>query len=93
MVPVEELVLPAAAPRTLRHAEPLEAPPGTPPRCVELLARGLRAAEVVELALEDEGGALSLHEITRREQAILPLGAAARRALVAACSPEVWPPA
>jgi hypothetical protein len=77
----------------LRHAEPLEAPPGTPPRCVELLARGLRAAEVVELALEDEGGALSLHEITRREAAILPLGAHARRAMVAACSPEVWPPA
>ncbi len=57
--------------------------------------RGVRrhALEVVELALQDDGGALSLHEITRREQAILPLGAAARRALVAACSPEVWPPA
>lgn len=77
----------------LRRSEPLAGPPGTPPRCVELLARGLRAAEVVDLALEDDGGALSLHEITRREAAILPLAAHARRAMVAACSPEVWPPA
>ena len=28
----------------------------------------------------------------RREDALRPLDAAARRALVAACSPEVWPP-
>ena len=77
----------------LRHRDPLAAPPGVPERCVSLAARALHAWEVVELALEDDGGALSLHEITRREQAILPLGAAARRALVAACSPEVWPPA
>ena len=60
---------------------------------MSLAARALHALEVVDLALEDDGGALSLHEITRREQAILPLGSAARRALVAACSPEVWPPA
>ena len=36
---------------------------------------------------------LAPHTITRREAAILPLGAHARRAMVAACSPEVWPPA
>lgn len=77
----------------LRHRDPLAAPPGVPERCVVLAARALHALEVVDLALEDDGGAVSLHEITRREQAILPLGAAARRALVAACSPEVWPPA
>ena len=77
----------------LRHRDPLAAPPGVPARCVSLAARALHALEVVDLALEDDGGALSLHEITRREQAILPLGSAARRALVAACSPEVWPPA
>ena len=57
-----------------------------------LAARALHALDVVELALEDDGGAVSLHELTRREQAILPLGTAARRALVAASSPEVWPP-
>ena len=77
----------------LRRREPLVAPPGTPERCVALAARALTALEVVDLALEDDGGALSLHEITRREAAILPLARTARRALVAACSPEVWPPA
>lgn len=76
----------------LRHREPVAAPPGVPARCVDLLARGLQALDIVDLALEDDGGALSLHEITRRETAILPLAAAGRRALVAACSPEVWPP-
>lgn len=76
----------------LRRHEPLVAPPGTPERCVGLAARALTALEVVDLALEDDGGALSLHEITRREAAILPLARTARRALVAACSPEVWPP-
>lgn len=77
----------------LRRSDPVVAPPGVPPRCVELMARALRASEVVDLALEDDGGAVSLHEVTRREAAILPLAATARRALVAACSPEVWPPA
>lgn len=76
----------------LRHRAPVAAPPGVPERCVALAARALHALEVVELALEDDGGAVSLHELTRREQAILPLGSAARRALVAASSPEVWPP-
>jgi hypothetical protein len=47
---------------------------------------------VVELALEDDGGALSAHEIAQRREALLPLDRAGRRALVAACSPEVWPP-
>lgn len=76
----------------LRHREPVQAPPGVPPRCGELAGRALHALEVVDLAMEDDGGALSLHEITRREAAIAPLARTARRALVAACSPEVWPP-
>ncbi|MBF4163145.1 hypothetical protein [Nocardioides acrostichi] len=75
----------------LRHREPLTAPPGTPARCVDLADRALVAREIVDLALEDDGGALTLHEAQRREQALVPLGRAARRALVAACSPEVWP--
>jgi hypothetical protein len=77
----------------LRRREPLVAPPGVPERCVALAARALVALEVVDLALEDEGGAVALHEIQRREAAIVPLARTARRALVAACSPEVWPPA
>lgn len=76
----------------LRQRAPVQAPPGVPPRCVELAGRALHALEVVDLALEDDGGAVTLHEIIRRESAIQPLAATARRALVAACSPEVWPP-
>ena len=77
----------------LRHREPVHAPDGVPPRCADLAARGLQALEIVDLALEDDGGALSVAEAQRRREALLPLGRAGRRALVAACSPEGWPPA
>jgi hypothetical protein len=59
---------------------------------VELAARGLQAAGIVDLALEDDGGAVTAHEMESRRAALVPLGRAGRRALVAACSPEVWPP-
>jgi hypothetical protein len=75
----------------LHHPPPLRPPPGTPPRCVQLAARALQARAIVRLALEDDGGALTADEMARRRAALQPLGAAARRALVAACSPEVWP--
>jgi hypothetical protein len=74
----------------LHHPPRLAPPPGTPPRCVDLAARALQAQGIVDLALEDDGGALSASEIAARRAALHPLGAAARRALVAACSPEVW---
>jgi hypothetical protein len=48
--------------------------------------------EIVELALEDDGGAVSSYEVESRRGALVPLERAGRRALVAACSPEVWPP-
>jgi len=74
------------------HRPPRLRPPlGTPDRCVELAARALQARAIVELALEDDGGAVSAAEIAARRAALQPLGAAARRGLVAACSPEVWP--
>ena len=76
----------------LRHRAPVVAPPGIPPRCVDLAARGLQALEIAELALEDEGGALTVHEMQQRRGALAPLARAGRRALVAAFSPEVWPP-
>jgi hypothetical protein len=76
----------------LRHREPVDAPPGVPARCVDLAARGLQALAITDLALGDDGGAVSAHEIGGRRGALVPLERAGRRALVAACSPEVWPP-
>ncbi|NYE38266.1 hypothetical protein F4692_003414 [Nocardioides cavernae] len=75
----------------LHHRPALDAPLGTPPRCVDLAARGLQAWAIVDLALVDDGGALSSYEVERRRGLLQPLGRAARRAIVAACSPEVWP--
>lgn len=75
----------------LHHRPSLDAPLGTPPRCVDLAARGLQAWAIVDLALVDDGGALSSYEAERRRHLLQPLGRAARRAIVAACSPEVWP--
>jgi hypothetical protein len=71
----------------------LPAPDGVPARCVELAGRALVAEAVVALALVDDGAAVSASEIMRRRAALDPLERAARRALVAACSPEAWPPA
>lgn len=76
----------------LRHRPSLEAPPGVPSRCVDLAARGMQALEIATLALEDDGGAVSAAEVAARRDALTPLERAGRRALVAACSPEVWPP-
>jgi hypothetical protein len=75
----------------LHHRPHLDAPSGTPTRCVDLAARGLQAWAIVDLALVDDGGALSSYEVERRRGLLQPLGRAARRAIVAACSPEVWP--
>lgn len=75
----------------LGHRPSLDAPLGTPPRCTDLAARGLQGWAIAELALEDDGGALSAFEIEARRSALQPLERAARRALVAACSPEMWP--
>ena len=75
----------------LHHRPTLDAPMGTPTPCVELAARGMQAWSIVELALEDDGGALTSYDVERRRGLLQPLERAARRAVVAACSPEVWP--
>ena len=69
-----------------------KSPPGVPDRCAELAARGLQALGIADLALADDGGALSAAAAEQRRAAIMPLDLAGRRALVAACSPEAWPP-
>lgn len=77
----------------LRADADLDPPPGTPARCVELAHDALFARGVVELALVDDGGAVTAYEADARRDALTPLDRAARHALVAACSAEVWPPA
>ncbi len=47
---------------------------------------GLRARRIVELALADEGGAVTSDEIGRRREALRPLRRAGQAAVVAACS-------
>jgi len=76
----------------LRHRPSLRNVPGVPERCVDLAARALQAREIVEVALQDDGGAVTAHEIDARRSALVPLDRAARRALTAAGSPEGWPP-
>ena len=77
----------------LQHRPRIAAPPGTPELCADLAARGSQALAIVELALIDDGGAVTAAEADLRRTTLAGLGAAARRALVAACSPEGWPPA
>lgn len=77
----------------LRRRDGVLAPRGTPARAVELAARAGQALAVVDLALADDGAAVTAYEMAARTAALRPLAAAGRRALVAACSPEVWPPA
>lgn len=75
----------------LRDGAPVVAPPGVPPRAVDLARRALHLQEVVDLALDDDGAAVSAREIAARRAVLVPLGTAARHALTAACSPDGWP--
>lgn len=70
----------------LRRPVDLALPPGTSERASRMLGLALRCRTIVELALEDDGAAVSSHEAVRRRDALLPLDHAARRAVVAACS-------
>ena len=58
---------------------------------VQVAARQ-QAAGIVDLALDDDGAAITHAEAEGRRTALRDLATAARHALVAACSPEVWPP-
>lgn len=61
-------------------------PPGTPPRCVRVLASALRVRAIVELARADHGRAVTAHEMTRRWEVLRGLDTVARRALCAAAN-------
>ncbi len=75
----------------LHHRPTLDAPLGTPAPCITLAARGMQAWAIADLALEDDGGALTSYDAGLRRGLLQPLERAARRAVAAACSPEVWP--
>jgi len=70
----------------LRHRRRVALPPGTTPRRVETVDRAVLCLEIVSLARQEEGGAVSTHEVTQRREALADLDRAARRALVGACS-------
>jgi hypothetical protein len=70
----------------LRHDGAAPLPPHLGPRRVETVDRAMLCREVVGLAVEHEGGAVTAAEIEARRQALAPLDRAARHALVAACS-------
>lgn len=76
----------------LRHLPEVEPAPGIPEAAHGLAARASQAWAIVDAAFADHGGAISALEVARRADALADLGRAARTALVAACSPEVWPP-
>lgn len=70
----------------LQHREPLAVPPGTPLRAIETLERAELCLEIVALARDDDGGAVSSFEVSARSRCLNDLDVAARRALVAVCS-------
>lgn len=76
----------------LRRAADLAVPGVMHPRAVRMASLAARCRAIVELALEDDGGSVTAAEAETRRRALLPLDAASRRALVAACTPRVWSP-
>jgi len=72
----------------LRRTSDLRLPPGWEARAVRLASLASRCRTIVELALDDDGAAVSASEADARRRALAPLDHAARRALVAACSAD-----
>lgn len=70
----------------LRRPQELPVPDGMDARAQRMLALATRCRAIVDLALADDGGAITAAEADRRRRALLPLDRAARRAVVAACS-------
>jgi hypothetical protein len=70
----------------LRRTADLQVPHAMAPRALKLVSMSARCRTIVDLALVDEGGAISAVEADRRRAALFPLDHAARRGLVAGCS-------
>ncbi len=71
--------------------DPSALPPGTPPRAVQVLASAARVRAIVELAVQDDGAAISGHEAQRRGLALRGLDSIARRGMVAAVNAALEP--
>jgi hypothetical protein len=71
---------------SLRRVHDLSFPPGWEARAVRVASLASRCRAIVDLALDDEGGAVTAAEADGRRTALAPLDHAARRALVAACA-------
>jgi len=70
----------------LRGTPAIDLPSGMAPRAMQLVSLATRCRSIVDLALVDDGGAVSAAEADARREALLPLDQAARRGLVAACA-------
>lgn len=70
----------------LRHRPHPPLPAGYDARTLASVDRALLCLEVVDLARGEDGGAVSVYEMSRRQEALGELDRAARRALVGACS-------
>ncbi|AYY12979.1 hypothetical protein EF847_09950 [Actinobacteria bacterium YIM 96077] len=70
--------------RSAKAGEPL--PRGFPTKAQLVAARSIRLLAVAELALDDDGGAVTAAEAESRRAVLTPLERAARHALVAACN-------
>lgn len=66
-------------------------PPGTPPRAASVLDLAWRVRTVVELAQQDDGGAINTWESSQRMQALRRLDAVSRHAVVAAVNAALEP--
>ena len=66
-----------------RHVD-LDLPPGVGARAARMLGLARRCRRIVDLALVDDGGAITAFEADARRAALDPLDRAARRAVVAA---------
>lgn len=66
-------------------------PPSAAPRCVRVLATALRLRAIVDLATQDDGGAVNAYEAQRRADALRGLDGVARRAMVAAVNDLAQP--
>jgi hypothetical protein len=72
----------------LRSPITLDLPDGGSAESAAVLGTALRSRLIVELALDDDGGAISASEMQARRAALQPLDRASRLAISAACSTD-----